>query len=60
MEVREGIEPSYSGFADRRVTTSPPRHLIHWLQEETEKTKAREQELSGPFRALRSLELKIR
>jgi hypothetical protein len=29
MEAREGIEPSGDGFADRRVTTSPPRHLIH-------------------------------
>lgn len=27
MEAREGIKPSNSGFADRRVITSPPRHL---------------------------------
>ncbi len=25
-EVREGFEPSNSGFADRRVSSSPPHH----------------------------------
>lgn len=25
MEVRAGIEPAHRGFADRSVTTSPPR-----------------------------------
>ncbi len=28
LEGREGIEPSHGGFADRRVTTSPPSHVI--------------------------------
>ena len=28
MEAREGFEPSHSGFADRRVATSPPRPEI--------------------------------
>lgn len=27
MEVREGFEPSHSGFADRRVASSPPHQL---------------------------------
>ncbi len=26
LEARAGIEPAYNGFADRCVTTSPPRH----------------------------------
>ncbi|KKU75491.1 MAG: hypothetical protein UY14_C0039G0009 [Parcubacteria group bacterium GW2011_GWA1_47_9] len=27
-EAREGLEPSHDGFADRRVTSSPPRPLF--------------------------------
>ena len=29
MEAREGLEPSNDGFADRRVTASPPRQEGH-------------------------------
>ena len=29
MEARKGFEPLHSGFADRRVTTSPPRPSVY-------------------------------
>ncbi len=31
LEVRKGIEPLHSGFADRRVTSSPPHQQAHFI-----------------------------